>query len=329
MSDIPASDNAIHYAECTGKGFLRVGGAEAGAFLQSLLTVNIDLLEVGACAPGALLTPQGRVLHDMMIYHRDADNFVIEADGNGLADLFSRLRRYRLRRPIELEILEGTRLWLCWGAVGEHADTYRDPRHASLGQRWLQIPDVSPDISTDVSPDISPDISHASNPFTEYAGGGDIKDWHALRIIAGIPEGPIDLTPERALMLEAGLDQLGAVDFAKGCYIGQEVTARTHYRGLVKRRLVPLHIAAPKKQTQKQNPPAIGTEILLDGKAVATTKTSAMQGDGAVCLALLKLSEIHLVLEGKATLTIDGATGTPVIPTWMLPLPNTAKTDTA
>ena len=70
----------------------------------------------------------------------------------------------------------------------------------------------------------------------------DTDIWHTARIAAGIPEGAIDLTPERALMLEAGLDQLGAVDFEKGCYVGQEVTACTHYRGLVKRRLVPIKI---------------------------------------------------------------------------------------
>ena len=80
-----------------------------------------------------------------------------------------------------------------------------------------------------------------ANGAKSYVSVDKIDIWHKIRIAACIPEGAIDLTPERALMLEAGLDQLGAVDFEKGCYVGQEVTARTHYRGLVKRRLVPIN----------------------------------------------------------------------------------------
>ena len=93
---------------------------------------------------------------------------------------------------------------------------------------------------------------------------GAIDRWHANRIAAGVPEGSVDLTPERALMLEAGLDRLGAVDFEKGCYVGQEVTARTHYRGLVKRRLVPLTIAG--------DPPAIDSDILGRAPSLAKAK---------------------------------------------------------
>ena len=97
--------------------------------------------------------------------------------------------------------------------------------------------------------------------------GKYIDRWHVRRIAAGVPEGPIDLVPERALMLEAGLDQLGAVDFDKGCYIGQEVTARTHYRGLVKRRLVPIKVHI--------NTPSVGSDIALDGRIIGTSRSSA------------------------------------------------------
>jgi folate-binding protein YgfZ len=132
---------------------------------------------------------------------------------------------------------------------------------------------------------------------------GAIDRWHANRIAAGVPEGSVDLTPERALMLEAGLDRLGAVDFEKGCYVGQEVTARTHYRGLVKRRLVPLTIAG--------DPPAIDSDIMWQGTVIGKSKTAAAlnvpitgthgQMDAkSICLALLKLSDLHDILDTSA-----------------------------
>ena len=296
------------FAPLVGKGFIQIDGEEAAPFLQTILTANIDQIAVGGCAPAALLTPQGRVLHDMMIYRCPAgadagSHFIIEADASGLADLFTRLRRYRLRRPVNLQVVEDMTIWLCWGAPVDIEGVYHDRRHHSLGCRWLGHGDGAP-------------------PFTAIATRGEITQWQALRIAAAVPEGPLDLTPERALMLEAGLDRLGAVDFEKGCYIGQEVTARTHYRGLVKRRLVPLHMPAG-------SPPAPGTEILLNERAVATTKTAAKTEGGSLCLALIKLSDLHLVLGGEAKLQVAGSTADLLIPEWMQPLPNPARTDKA
>ena len=296
------------FAPLVGKGFIQVDGEEAAPFLQTILTANINKIAADGCSPGALLTPQGRVLHDMMIYSCTAgtdtrSHFIIEADETGLADLFTRLRRYRLRRSVSLQIVEDITTWLCWGAPIDIKSVYHDPRHHSLGYRWLGKHDTAP-------------------PFTAIATSGEITEWHALRISAGVPEGPIDLIPERALMLEAGLDRLGAVDFEKGCYIGQEVTARTHYRGLVKRRLVPLHLPVG-------SPPTPGTEILLNERAIAITKTAAKTKGGSLCLALIKLSDLHLVLDGKAKLQVADLPADLLIPQWMQPLPNTARTDKA
>ena len=91
-------------------------------------------------------------------------------------------------------------------------------------------------------------------------------------------------------MLEAGLDHLGAVDFNKGCYVGQEVTARTHYRGLIKRRLVPLIVSG--------TPPPLHSDVLWNGKIIGSSRTSAPHDNvKAICLALLKLSDIHGILD--------------------------------
>ena len=299
-------------------GFISVLGDEACAFLQSIITANVETLPIGACRPTALLTPQGRVLIDMMIYRPASDHFLLRSDAARRDDLFTRLRRYRLRRPIDLAIEPDIRLVLLLGnqAVETMATpmimSCSDPRSPKLGSHCL--------------------IEAHHLP----AQMGAIDSWHANRIAAGVPEGSIDLTPERALMLEAGLDRLGAVDFEKGCYVGQEVTARTHYRGLVKRRLVPLTIAC--------EPPAIDSHIMLQGTVIGKSKTAAALTDPiagehestdtkSICLALLKLSDIHNILDAPADgdgpttggLMINGHAAVLALPDWMQPLPRQAK----
>lgn len=296
------SNNSMngYFAVMPDRGFIRVGGDQAAPFLQSILTTNIDHLHPTTAMAGALLTPQGRILVDMMLYH-DGEAIIIECRADAVQDLFTRLRRFRLRRPVSLDIIEW-HCWLFWGGAAPK-DSVADPRgtaigNPDLGHRWVGPIDTTP--------------AHHATPAT-------IEAWHNIRIAAGVPEGPIDLVPERALMLEAALDKLGAVDFGKGCYVGQEVTARTHYRGLVKRRLMPLRVAG--------TAPTPNTEIVMDGRAIGTTKSSAESGAFAVTLAALKLSDIHRVLAGDAGLTIDGIDASLIVPDWMLPLPSPAKTD--
>ena len=281
---------------------IRVAGGEAEDFLQSLVTANVETLTVGACRPGALLSPQGRILADMMI-HRMADGFLLECDATRVDDLFTRLRRYRLRRPIDLALADDLRVWVGWGADDAPDGAHVDPRHADLGWRWIGRDDEMP-------------------PGSDEENVTELDAWHVLRIAAGVPQGPVDLVPERALMLEAGLDRLGAVDFEKGCYVGQEVTARTYYRGLVKRRLAPLRMD-PKD-----------TESLCSGAAVkageatlGTVLSHAATGTQAVCLVAMKLSDLHRLAQDDGDLRVDGRPASLALPDWMLPLPKPARTD--
>ena len=294
-------------------GFISVVGDEACAFLQSIITANVETLPNDACRPTALLTPQGRVLIDMMVYRRASDYFLLRSNAARRDDLLTRLRRYRLRRPIDLAIEPDIRLVLLLGNQADETMTIpmimscSDPRSPKLGSHCLVEAHHLP------------------------AQMGAIDSWHANRIAAGVPEGSIDLTPERALILEAGLDRLGAVDFEKGCYVGQEVTARTHYRGLVKRRLVPLTIAG--------DPPAIDSDITWQSTVIGKSKTAAaltapIAGEHeptntkSICLALLKLSDIHNILDAPADddgLTINGHAAALALADWMQPLPRQAK----
>ncbi|MDC0062372.1 hypothetical protein OAJ84_00035 [Candidatus Puniceispirillum sp.] len=212
-------------------GFISVSGDDACAFLQSIITTNVATLPVSACRPSALLTPQGRVLIDMMVYRPATNRFILRCDSTRRDDLFIRLRRYRLRRPIEIVIEPDIRLYLLITnktanqSGGKTAGQINDPLGKSTEIIISCIDPRNPDLGTHI-------LANGANITVSV---DQIDIWHTTRIAAGIPEGAIDLTPERALLLEAGLDQLGAVDFEKGCYVGQEVTARTYYRGLVKR----------------------------------------------------------------------------------------------
>jgi folate-binding protein YgfZ len=297
-----------YYARSDDASFIIVSGAETIEFLQSILTANIATMPIGGCRPAALLTPQGRILIDLMAYRPSDAEIYLQTDNVRCADLLARLRRYRLRRPVNLELGNDMQLTVWWGYDGttapEDPRIFPDPRHADLGCRIVSFGVSS---GTDLPPEL------------DTAKAVSYDKWHARRIAQAIPEGAVDLQPERALMLEAGLDKLAAVDFEKGCYIGQEVTARTHYRGLVKRRLMPMQCDGP--------PPAPGSDIIWQGKTIGTSKTAAPADAGqSVLLALLKLEDIHTILaaadaQPETNLTVDGVLAKLCPPTWCLPLP--------
>jgi folate-binding protein YgfZ len=299
-------------------GFISVAGDESCAFLQSIITANVETLPVSACRPSALLTPQGRVLVDMMVYRSATDRFILRCDSKRRDDLFARLHRYRLRRPIEITIEPEMRLFLVM-----KNKTAAQSESQMRGQILNQLGDSAGVIISSIdprNPDLGTHILANGDKITATADQIDI--WHAARIAAGIPEGAIDLTPERALMLEAGLDQLNAVDFEKGCYVGQEVTARTHYRGLVKRRIVPITITG--------TPPIVNSDITWNEKVIGNSKTAAQYYNGmAICLALLKLGDIHAILDTGNDKTgnfmVNGNPASLAIPDWMMPLPRPSK----
>ena len=125
------------------------------------------------------------------------------------------------------------------------------------------------------------------------------SDWDLHRLSLGLPDGSRDLEAEKTVLLEAGFDELHGVSWTKGCYMGQELTARTKYRGLVKRRLVPVRIDGPA--------PPPGAALSRDGKEVGTMRSA----EGQHGIALVRLEALG------DTLTSDGGTVTPVVPTWM------------
>jgi folate-binding protein YgfZ len=294
---------------------ITVSGGDRITFLQGLVSNDVARTERGEAVWAALLTPQGKFRHEMFIVPDGASpegpRLLLECEaGERMMDLGRTLRRYVLRADATLGIADGTLAFALWdeadgaeaaAAVGLGDDravapfaggiVYRDPRLPALGLRLLAQ-------------------REAGLRALEEAGltAADRTDWDAHRIPLGVPDGARDMEPEKATLLENGFDELNGVDWDKGCYMGQELTARTKYRGLVKKRLLPVVLDGP--------PPAEGSAVTAaDGREVGTLRSVC----GRQGLALLRLDRIG---EG-ARLTVGEAAVTPRYPDWFAP-PETA-----
>jgi folate-binding protein YgfZ len=291
------------------RGVLRIAGADAVGFLQGLVSNDVGKTAQGRAIYAALLTPQGRYLHDLIIVAEPgSDALLIESDRARLADLKRRLALYKLRAKVTIEeASDGLAVAIAWpgsavpalglpdepGAARAWAGgiAYTDPRLAALGARA-----------------ILPLASAAAALAAAGLAAGLLGDYERLRISLGVPAGGRDLLVEKSILLENGFDELNGVDWRKGCYVGQELTARTKYRGLVKKRLLPVAIFGPL--------PAPGTSIRLDGAEVGEMM-SGVAGDGTgLGLALLRLDAVRRAESGAALLAGESKLE-PRRPDWM------------
>jgi len=256
------------------RGVISVTGPDRVAFLNGLVSNDVAQAAPGQAVWAALLTPQGRYLTDFFIYAED-DTLFIEAPLEGIEALLTKLRRFRLRAAVELaDVSEQLKVYVTWDGVPPQIPiTAPDPRLEGAGFRSLSD--------------------------AEWPTNASAADYTVHRLGLGLPDGPPDLEPEKTLLLEAGFDELNGVAWDKGCYMGQELTARTKYRGLIKRRLVPVRIGGAA--------PAPGTPVFADGAEVGTLRSAA----GGLALATLRLDAL------KKTLTAGDVTLDPRIPGWM------------
>ncbi len=299
MSFMPAPPERPVLSVHPNKHIISLTGEDVRDFLNDILTAQINTLASDTARAACLLSPQGRILFDMMVM-ATADTVFLVTETEQAAPLAKRLTMYRLRRKIEITVNSNLCAGHIWGenhanfSVPNSFISAYDERHKALGKLVLFSKTVG-------------------LPEQEEA-----KYWQALRISLGVPEGATDLTPNRALMLEAGLHLLGAIDFEKGCYVGQEVTARTYYRGLVKRRLLPISFYGK----------LISGQALQRGdKTIGQTGSTASLPDrGDIALASLRLDAVQDSLAGIAEITTDnGQIISLHIPDWMHPLPGFDK----
>ena len=281
------------------RGVFAVSGADRRGFLQGLVSNDVDKVCPEQARYAALLTAQGKYLYDfMMIEFGEA--IWLDAEAGRLSDLEGRLSIYRLRSKAALDERPDLAVAAVFGkgalaAMGFSEDpgvarpfasgvAFVDPRLAALGVRCI-LPRA--------------DIRCV------LEGTGLLEDgfpaYDRLRLQLGVPDGSRDLVPEKSILLESGFDELNGVDWQKGCYIGQELTARTKYRGLIKKRLMPVEIDGPA--------PAPGTIVTADGREVGEMRSSRNEFG----LALLRLEPI---VEGKP-LKAGNTTLVPSPTSWM------------
>jgi folate-binding protein YgfZ len=264
------------------RGVLAVGGPDRRMFLQGLISNDVGKVGPTQACYAALLTAQGKYLHDFMIVEL-GEMLLLDAEGARLADLKRRLSIYRLRSKVTID--ERSELAVA-AAFGEGPlaalDLAEEPGRARLFAGGVAF--VDPRLAALGARLIAP--REALRPALAAAGLAEtgFEAYDRLRLGLGVADGSRDLVVDKSILLEAGFDELNGVDWNKGCYIGQELTARTKYRGLVKRRLLPVAIAGAL--------PAAGTPIVADGREVGEMR-SGRDGRG---LALLR---IDAALDGR------------------------------
>ncbi len=185
------------------RALLRLSGDDVRGFLQGLVTQDVTALAPDAPLWSGLLTPQGKALFDFILW-ADGDTVLIDCEADRAQALARRLAMYRLRRAITIETVAD--LAVHWSPTGSEGTP--DPRLGALGRRWIAAP------------------------------GAPARGWLAHRLALGVTEGVAELGEDKTLWLECNADLLGGVSFTKGCYVGQENTARMHYRAKVNRRLI-------------------------------------------------------------------------------------------
>ncbi|UYN96660.1 MAG: folate-binding protein YgfZ [Enhydrobacter sp.] len=273
------------------RGVIAVSGPDRVEFLQGLISNDVTKVAPGKAIWAALLTPQGRFLNDMFVVDAGFGTLLLETERERAPALARKLSLYKLRTKVTVEDRSaGMDVAAVFGPGAETCNavpgalSYVDPRLPALGVRVLLPRGEAARL-----------LRLPEAPVAEY---------EALRLRLGVPDGSRDLPVEKALLLESGFDELNGVDWKKGCYMGQELTARTKYRGLVKRRLFPVKVEGAL--------PAPGTPVHLDGREVGEIRSG--QGDRAIAM---------LQIEARTgALTANDARLTPEPPEWMrLPEP--------
>jgi folate-binding protein YgfZ len=288
------------------RAVLGVGGEDRAAFLQGLISNDTARISDTRAIFAALLTPQGKFNFDLFLVG-EAERYLVDAESSRRADLLKRLKMFKLRSKVTLDDLDAdfvvvhlfggdtlTRLGLPAEAGAAKAlgngIVFVDPRLAALGARAFL-------------PRTSAEAALRELGFEPAAPGS----FRSFRYAQGVPEGSEDLMPDKAILLECGFDEMNGVDWQKGCYMGQELTARTKYRGLVRKRLLPVTFTGGTLEP--------GTDLLLDGKGIGDIRAS----NGQSGLALIRLEHLDAASRG---IDIGSTRVTATVPAWMkLPEP--------
>ncbi|RWE40321.1 MAG: folate-binding protein [Mesorhizobium sp.] len=263
------------------RALIIVSGPDAEHFLQNILTTDLDALGNGEAKPGALLTPQGKILFDFLISRAGENAFRIECRADVSDDFIRRLMLYKLRAKVEIAKSEQTLVTVAW-------------RNESI---------ASESDSTAVA-----DRRFGDEGVTRFYAGtadtGDIAAWQAFRIAHGIAESGPDYALGDAFPHDVLLDEMGGVGFKKGCYVGQEVVSRMQHRGTARRRVLIVEAGLPL--------PPVGTELTVEGRSVGTLGSSV----GTSGLAIARIDRVKAALDVGQPILAGDAPVMLTIPAW-------------
>ena len=279
-----------------------LGGPDAERFLQNIITTDLDALREGEARPGALLTPQGKILFDFLVSRRGPEGLRLECRTDVVSDFIKRLMLYRLRAKVDITSDDQTPILVCWGQV--LASSPIESTASSAGSISSSSESTGSQTKSSAVRDMRfPDEIRVER---RYGGGaastGDPTDWTALRIRYGIAESGADYDLGDAFPHDVLLDQLGGVGFRKGCYIGQEVVSRMQHRGTARRRVLIAAGDAPL--------PAPGTDLQSGGKSIGTLRS--VQGEHG--LAIARIDKVKAATDAGEPITADGVRLTLSIP---------------
>lgn len=240
---MPSTEITPCFVTLPNRGLIRVSGEDAFKFLQNIITNDLSKLTEGQLLHSCLLTAQGKFLHDFFV-SKKGDAYLLECEGSERAkDLLKRLTFYRLRAKVTLDLQEDIPVYVVFGQK-----EFKDPRHDVLGSRVFERGDLPEE---------------------------DFTVWDKIRIACSIADGSRDAEIEKSTLSELNMEE-SSIDYKKGCYIGQELTARIHHRGLAKKHLFPVQFAA--------HTPPRGTPLFTQGKTAGEMRSF----QGNIGLALLK-----------------------------------------
>jgi len=255
------------------RAFVSVSGPDAEHFLQSILTTDLTALPQGVARPGALLTPQGKILFDFLIGRAGSDGFVLECRSAIADDFMRRLMLYKLRAKVTIGRGDAGATQVAWGddaatsAAG--VDVLRDAR----------FPEA---------------LGVTRRPVAEAAAGDDLSAWTRLRIAHGVAESGSDYALPDAFPHDILYDQNGGVGLRKGCYVGQEVVSRMHHRGTARRRVL---VAEGDGVL-----PEAGTPVLAQGRPAGTLGSVA----GSAGLAVVRIDKVKAAMDAGEAVTAGG-----------------------
>lgn len=280
------------------RGIIKVAGEPARGFLNGIVTNDVGKVGPGAPRFAALLTPQGKIIADFIVTEaapEDGGGFFLDVPRALAPALAQKLNFYRLRAKVTIEDLsDRLGVMAVWGgadfdsmAESEYGLTYPDPRLAGLGLRVILPPQVAAEAAADLGATLV-----------------DAEAYEAHRIALGVPRGGQDFLYTDTFPHEADMDQLGGVDFHKGCYIGQEVVSRVEHRATARSRVVPV--------AYQDHAPMPGLEVMAGDKPVGMMG-SAANGRG---LALLRLDRVGDAMAAGTPLIAGGVALRVIKPDW-------------